>query len=65
MRTLKDKKPRLPTPKVLPAFREIAFFVTFTGDGFVGFLDDIRSQECDNLIVVLNGKFDEPLDVLL
>ena len=63
--TLKNEKPRLPTPKILPAFRKIAFFVTFSRNGFVCFFDDIRGEECDDLIVALDGKVDECLNILL
>ena len=65
LRALKNEKPRLPAPEVLPAFCEVAFFVTVTRDRFVCFFDDIRGQECDNLIVVLDGKVDECLNILL
>jgi hypothetical protein len=65
LRTLKNEKPRLPAPKILPAFREVAFFVTFSSNRFVCFFDDIRGQECDDLIVALDGKVDECLNILL
>ncbi len=65
LRTLKNEKPRLPAPEILPAFREVAFFVTFSGNKFVWLFDDIRGEECNNLIVSLDGKVDESLNILL
>jgi len=65
LRALKNEKPRLPAPKILPTFREVAFFVAFSNNGFVCLFDDIRGQECDDLIVALDGKVDECLNILL
>jgi|SRR5216684_6079745 len=65
LRTLKNEKPRLPAPKILPAFRKVAFFVTISRNRFVCFFDDIRREKRDNLIVVLDGKVDECLNILL
>jgi hypothetical protein len=65
LRALKNEKPRFPTPKILPAFREVAFLVTFSSNRFVCFFDDTRGEECDDLILVLDGKVDECLNILL
>ena len=65
LRTLKNEKPRLPTSKILPALREVAFFVTFSSNRFVCLFNNIRREERYNLIVVLDGKVDECLNILL
>ena len=64
MWALQNEKPCLPATEVLSAFRQVAFLVTIASYGLVCFLDDVRGQKCDNLIIILHREVDECLNIL-
>ena len=64
MWALQNEKPCFPATEVLSAFRQVAFLVAIASYGLVRFLDDVRSQKCDNLIIILDREVDECLNIL-
>ena len=55
-RPLKDKVPRLPSPKVFASFSEVTFFAA--GREFLGITQYIGGEKCDHFILILDRKVD-------
>ena len=51
---LEHKVTRLPSAKVLASLGEVTFLVTCLGDGSMGLPDNIRGEEGDDLVLVLD-----------
>lgn len=61
---LKDKKPSLPTTKVLSTFGKISFFVANLHDGLFLFSNDVGGKKGDNFIIVFHRQFDQRLQIV-
>lgn len=63
--TLQNKESSLPSTKVLPPLRQITFLVPNLHHRLLGLLYDIRSEECDNLVIGFDWELNQRLEVLL
>lgn len=61
---LKDEKPCLPSTEVFAAFGQITLLVSCLRNGFCGVSYDVGGEECDDLVLVLDGEGDDGPQVL-
>lgn len=61
---LQDEKPCLPSTEVLTAFGKITLLISCLGNGFCGVSYDVRGEERDDLVLVLDGEGDDGPQVL-
>lgn len=52
--TLKDEVSSFPASEIFTPLCEVAFFVPSLHHGLTSFTDDIRREECDGFVVILD-----------
>jgi hypothetical protein len=61
--TLKHKESSFPAAKILSSLGQVAFLVSNLRYGFLGLPYYVRSEEGDNLVLVLHGEIDQCLQI--